>query len=294
MGEPFIVALVQAPAYGDAPSFDTRANLAGYVERIDECCRQLSPALVVLPELFTTPYFCSSHDPRYRDLAEPIPGPATDALGELARAHGAYITVPIFERAGDGREYDSCALVGPDGGVCEMHVVGSDEVFPAARKVHVPKVEAFGTSLDEKFWFEAGPGLAYADTGLGRLGFLICYDRSFPEAWRTLVLAGAELVVVPVTSSGFREELFLAELRTRAAENGVFAAACNRVGPERVEADVRMYGSSCVLSPLGEVLARASSTEPEVVTATVDLASAAAVRADLPLLEDRRPELYRL
>ena len=249
---------------------------------------------MVLPELFTTPYFCSSHDPGYRDLAEPISGPATDALGELARAHGAYITVPIFERAADGRDYDSCALVGPDGGLCEFRVVGSDEVYPAARKVHVPQVEAFGTSLDEKFWFQPGPGLAYADTDLGRLGFLICYDRSFPEAWRTLVLAGADLVIVPVTSSGFREELFLAELRTRAAENGVFAAACNRVGSERVEAEVHMYGGSCVLSPLGEVLARGSSTEPEIVSAKIDLAAAAAARSDLPLLRDRRPELYWL
>ena len=215
MADYLTLALVQAPAYGDPPSFDARANLADYLERIDEACRRLSPALVVLPELFTTPYFCSSHDPGYRDLAEPIPGPVTDALGELSRAHSAYITVPIFERAADGRDYDSCALVGPDGGLCEIRVVGSDEVYPAARKVHVPRVEAFGTSLDEKFWFRPGPGLAYVDTDLGRLGFLICYDRSFPEAWRTLVLAGVDLVVVPVTSSGFRE----AAIPRRAADS---------------------------------------------------------------------------
>ena len=294
MGDSFTIVLVQAPAYGDPASFDTSANLAGYLERIDEACRRVSPALVVLPELFTTPYFCSSYDPRYRELAQSIPGPVTEALAGLASSHGCYITAPIFERAATGRDYDSCALVGPDGKLCDIRVVGEEEIYPAARKVHLPKIEAFGSSLDEKHWFEPGPGLAYADTDLGRLGFLICYDRSFPEAWRTLVLAGAELMIVPVTSSGFREDIFLAELRTRAAENGIFAAACNRVGPERVEAEVRMYGSSCILSPLGEILARGSSTEPEIVSATIDLATATAVRSDLPLLRDRRPELYRL
>ena len=285
---------MQAPAFGDPPSFDVRANLAAYLERIEQVCRELEPALVVLPELFTTPYFCTSRDRRYAELAEPIPGPTTDALAELSRTHGAYITAPIFERGADGELYDSCALLGPDGGLCDIRVVGSDERYAAARKVHVPRVEALGTSLDEKFWFEPGPGLAYAETRLGRIGILICYDRSFPEAWRTLVLAGVDLVVVPVTSSGFREELFLAELRTRAAENGVFAVSCNRVGPERVGTPVRMFGGSCVVSPLGEVVARGSSTEPEIVVATIDLAEAEAAREAVPFLRDRRPELYRL
>jgi predicted amidohydrolase len=288
------IALVQGAAYGDPASFDLAANLAGYLAQVEQACRDCAPALVVLPELFTAPYFCSSHDRTYFELAEPVPGPTTEALGELARRYRTYITAPLFERTAGGDHYDSCALIGPDGELCEGQVVGTGERLLTARKVHVPKVEALGTSLDEKFWFQPGPGLTVFDTELGRIGILLCYDRSFPEAWRTLVLASADLIVIPVTSSGFREALFLAELQTRAAENGVFAAACNRVGPERVEKLLQMFGGSCVLSPLGEVLGRGSSSSPEIVCVEVDLASVAITRTQMPYLRDRRPECYRL
>jgi beta-ureidopropionase len=288
------IVLVQGAAYGDPASFDVAANLAGYREQIERACDEHHPDLVVLPELFTAPYFCASHEPAYFDLAESIPGPTTEALGELARAYRTYITAPLFELTADGNSYDSCALIGPDGVLCEGQVVTTGERQLAARKVHVPQIEARGTSLDEKFWFRPGPGLTLFDTELGRIGILICYDRSFPEAWRTLVLAGAELIVIPVTSSGFRETLFLAELQTRAAENGVFACACNRAGPERVEKLLQMFGGSCVVSPLGEVVARASSRGAEIVYAEVDLGSTELARTEMPYLRDRRPECYRL
>jgi beta-ureidopropionase len=288
------IVLVQGAAYGDPASFDVAANLASYLEQIDEACRRHAPALVVLPELFTAPYFCGSHDPTYFELAEPVPGPTTTALAALAREHGTYIAAPVFEKVVDGEHYDSCALLGPDGELCPARVVGSDATQPCARKVHLPAVHGFGTSLDEKFWFRPGAGLSVFDTALGRIGCLVCYDRSFPEAWRTLVLAGAELVLIPVASHGFREALFLAELQTMAAENGVWAAACNRAGPERVEALVEMFGNSCAVSPLGELAAHSVSRGADVVVAEIDPAAVAATRAQMSYLRDRRPECYRL
>ncbi len=291
---PARVVLVQGAAYGDPASFDVAHNLGYYLERIDEACRAHRPNLVVLPELFSAPYFCSSHDTSRYELAEPIPGPTTTALGELAREHRTFVTAPVFERVVDGEYYNACALIGPDGELCPARIVGSDEIHTCARKVHLPSVQARGTSLDEKFWFRPGPGLAIFDTELGRIGCLICYDRSFPEAWRTLVLAGAELIVVPLTSHGFRESLFIAELETMAAEHQVCVAACNRAGPERVDALLHMFGRSCLISPLGEVIAQGSGDGADVVAGELDLASVETARAELPYLRDRRPDIYRL
>jgi predicted amidohydrolase len=288
------VALVQGAAYGDPASFDVDGNRRYYLDLIERACREHRPDLVVLPELFTTPYFCSSHDTSHFALAEPIPGPTTAALSELARGYGTYIAAPHFEKVLDGEYYNSCALLGPDGELCPGRVVSSDARQACARKVHLPRVHAFGTSLDEKFWFRPGPGLTLFETELGRIGCLICYDRSFPEAWRTLALAGAELIVVPLASHGFREALFLAELQTMAAENGLFVAACNRAGPERVDDLLHMFGSSCVVSPLGELIVRAGSNECELVAAELDLSEVAQVRVQLSYLRDRRPECYRL
>jgi N-carbamoylputrescine amidase len=286
------VALVQGAAYGDPASFAVPDHLRGYIDQIEQVCREQRPQLVVLPELFLVPYFCSSHDPTHFGLAEAVPGPTTAALGELAREYETYIAAPVFERGIEGEYYDSCALIGPDGELFPGRLAGSTTTQVCARKVHLPNVHAFGEVIDEKFWFRPGAGLSVFETELGRIGILICYDRSFSEAWRTLVLAGAELIVVPVASHGFREALFVAELQTMAAQNGVYAIACNRVGPERVEHLVHMFGNSCVISPLGEIVARASASDPEVLTVDVDLDAVSVARAQMPYLRDRRPDCY--
>jgi N-carbamoylputrescine amidase len=289
------IALIQGEAYGDPASTDVAKNRAYYVDLVAQACRDHKPDIILLPEVFTTPYFCSSHDPAYFGLAETIPGPTTAALSPIAREYGAHIFAPVFERVIAGEFYDSCALIGPDGALLQARVAGSGATLQCARKVHIPNIDANGTRTDEKFWFRPGQGLVTFDTSLGRLGCLICYDRSFPEAWRTLVLAGAEAIFVPVASYGFREEMFLVEMRTRAAENGVFAVACNRAGRERVGDAVTMFGDSCVIAPNGDVLAvGASGKGPETIVAEIDLALLDRSRVEVPYLRDRRPELYAL
>jgi N-carbamoylputrescine amidase len=161
--------------------------------------------------------------------------------------------------------------------------------------VHLATIEARGTRTDEKYWFRPGQGLVTFDTRFGRFGCLVCYDRSFPEAWRTLTLQGAEAVFIPVVSYGFREEMFIAELRTMCMENAVFAAAANRGGKEALDFEVTCFGNSCVIDPTGKILARGGSgTAPEIVVGEMDLSEIFRVRVALPLLRDRRPEVYRL
>lgn len=293
MTRPVRVGLVQGQAYGSPASFNVDANRQHYLELVQRCCEEGRPDIVLLPEVFTSPYFCASHDHWYFALAETVPGQTTDAVGEIAKRYGCYVFTPLFERVVDGEYYDSCALIGPDGSLVPAHVVGGATVS-TARKVHIPAIDANGTRTDEKFWFRPGPGLCVFDTRHGRVGCLVCYDRSFPEAWRTLTLAGAELIVIPVTSYGFREEMFLAEIRTCAAENGVLVAAANRVGLEHVEFDVRMFGGSCIVGPSGDVIASAGPSEERVLTAEVDLATLAAARTAVPYLRDRRSDVYRL
>jgi beta-ureidopropionase len=293
-GFPLSIALIQGEAYGDPASADVTQNLQRYVAQIEQACLLHKPALVVLPEMFTAPYFCSSHDQRFFELAETVPGPTTQGLAALAREHRTYIAAPIFERVIDGEYYDSCALLSPTGDLCLGEVVGSRATTLSARKVHLPSVQALGASLDEKYWFRPGGGLTIFDTDIGRIGILICYDRSFPEAWRTLVLAGAELILIPVASHGFREKLFVAELQTLAAGNGVWALACNRVGPERVDSLLHMFGNSCVVSPRGDLIAHATSTKPEILHAVIDMGEVAIARQQMAFLRDRRPDCYHL
>lgn len=293
-GRRVTVGLIQGEGYGAPASLDVAANLAYNLRLIDRCLEQHRPDVVLLPELFTTPYFCSSHDARFFSLAEPIPGPSTAALAERARAYGCYIFAPLFEKVIEGEYYDSCALLGPDGELVPARLPGGG-TLPCARKVHLASIEARGTRTDEKYWFRPGQGLTIFDTRFGRFGCLVCYDRSFPEAWRTLVLQGAEAIFIPVVSYGFREEMFIAELRTRAMENAVFAAAANRGGKEALDFEVTCFGNSCIIDPYGGIIARGGSgTGPEIVVGEINLDEISRARTSLPLIRDRRPEVYRL
>ena len=292
------VAMIQAEAWGNPASFDIERNRTTLLGLVEQVCEEHRPDFVGLPEVSTAPYFCASHDPSYWELAEPIPGPTSEALGAHARRYECIIGAGLFERAAAGVHYGACMMIGPDGKLIPGRT-HDGRVLHAAHKIHIPAIHSFTTSTDEKFWIAPGEGLVNFETRHGTIGVLICYDRSFPEAWRTLVLAGADAIFIPVVSYGFREQMFLAELQTHASANGVWVMASNRAGPEAVEGnEVIMFGNSCVIDPSGQVVARAASGSEgkgfEVVVADIDLAEASRQRLRVPYFRDRRPEVYAL
>jgi N-carbamoylputrescine amidase len=250
--------------------------------------------LVVFPELFSRPFWClGDSDPRFFEWAEDLQGPTLTAGAEWARRWSATVVVPFFERGSiAGEYYNSAAVIGPDGELIE----GS---LPDARAVRTYRKNAvsayrWGDQVnDEKFYFRPGSGYAVFDTPQARIGVLICLDRWFPEAWRVLALAGAEVVCVVNASQGSVSDLFVPSMRTCAAQNLVFVVAVNKVGEETVGArSVRYYGQTCIVDPLGDVVAAAGGDNDEAVAAELRLEDVRTVRLERTIYRDRRPELY--
>jgi beta-ureidopropionase len=236
--------------------------------------------LIVLPEVFNLRYdsFVGEYNARTYELAETIPGPTTAKISTKAKEHGVYIVAPIFEKAIPGEYYDTAALIGPDG-----------ELLGSYRKTHIP---GFGKWL-ERFYFKPGSEYPTFETGVGRLGMLICWDRHFPENWRKLTLLGAEIVVVPAAIPRWHVATVEYVTRTRALENGIFAVMACRPGREDSAKDSIEYtGSSMIVSPRGEILARAGMDEECIVTAEVDIRSIEAARQENTFLRDLRSELF--
>ena len=155
--------------------------------------------LIVFPEMFTTQFFCVGFtDPKFMDLAETIPGPATQIFGEKARERDCHILLPIYEKGPrEGEFYNSAVLIGPDGKVIEG-ILPDGTRLPAARKNYISHFRWGEMVNDEKFYFRLGSGHPVFETDLGKIGCLICYERWFPEGWRVLALNGAELILLPI------------------------------------------------------------------------------------------------
>lgn len=292
MERPVRVAMLQGAGFGVPASMDVAKNLEEYLAMIDEVCQASQPDFIVLPELFTTPYFCGTHDTNFFEMAETIPGRTTEKLAAKAAAYDCYILASIFEKVVPGEYYDSAALIGPNGQIV-TGVLPDGSPMKCYRKTHVATLYAHTTQTDEKFYFRPGQGFPTFQTRHGLIGLLICYDRSFPEAWRSLVVQGVELILLPVVSYGFRLDAFLSELQTRCMENIVFCAAANRGGPEKVAFEVTCFGSSVAVNPRGEVIALGPVNEgPAIVVADLDLSEVEKVRREIPYLRDRRPDIY--
>jgi beta-ureidopropionase len=250
--------------------------------------------LVVFPELFSRPFWClGDSDPRYFEWAEDLDGPTLTAAAEWARRWSATVVVPFFERGSvPGEYYNSAAVVGPDGRRIEGRLADGRAVS-VYRKNAVSAYRWGDQVNDEKFYFRPGQGYAVFDTPMARVGVLICLDRWYPEAWRVLALAGAEVICVVNASQGSVSELFVPSMRTCAAQNVVFTMAVNKVGAESVAGHiVHYYGQSCIVDPRGDVLASASDDGPQAIAAELRLGDVAAARAERPIYRDRRPELY--
>ncbi|MBI2974399.1 MAG: acyltransferase [Deltaproteobacteria bacterium] len=236
--------------------------------------------ILCLQEIFNTPYFCPSQDPKWYRTAEKIPGgPTLEKMQAYAAKYQMVIVVPIYEEAMTGVYYNTAAVIDADG-----------KYLGKYRKNHIPQVAGFW----EKFYFKPG-NMDYPvfETRYAKVGVYICYDRHFPEGARLLGLNGAEIVYNPsATVAGLSQHLWKIEQPAHAVANGYFMGCINRVGEERPWNIGRFYGTSYFVDPRGKILAEAKETGDELVIADLNLDEIQSVRDTWQFFRDRRPETY--
>ena len=284
-GNNLTIALVQMSC-GAVP----QDNLGSALAKVEEAARR-GARVICLPELFRSQYFCQKEDPALFDLAEPVPGPSTEALGKVAGKHKVVIIVPVFERRTAGIYHNSLVVIDSDGSIAGLY-----------RKMHVPDDPAYY----EKFYFTPGDrGFQAIQTSAGKIGTLICWDQWYPEAARLATLQGAEMLFYP-TAIGWHPSEKAQEgesqrsawqtiQRSHAIANGVFVAAVNRVGHEKPDEGgdgIEFWGSSFMCDPFGTVLTEASMDKEEIVLAEVNVSRVEEVRRNWPFLRDRRVDAY--
>ena len=242
--------------------------------------------IVLIQELFETPYFCKDHQAGHFELARPLEGhPAVERFQALARELGVVLPVSVFEKAGKAF-FNSVVVVDADGAVLGSY-----------RKSHIPE----GCGYHEKFYFSPGDtGFKVFDSRYGKLGVAICWDQWFPEAARSMALMGAEILLYPtaigsepldpgIDSSGHWQRT----MQGHAAANVMPLVASNRIGTETGEKyTMTFYGSSFIAGPTGEKVVEADRVTESVLTARFDLDEVRRYREAWGLFRDRRPDLY--
>lgn len=267
-----------------ACSWDSAANL----DRAEGLVREAAARgaqVILLQELFETPYFCPDQKQELFALARPFAeNPVIARFSALAKELGVVLPVSFFERANNAH-YNALAMVDADGAVLGLY-----------RKSHIPD----GPGYQEKFYFNPGDtGFRVWDTAYGRLGAGICWDQWFPECARAMALQGAEILFYPTAIGSEPQDPNLNSkdhwqraMQGHAAANMVPLVASNRIGEEQAEAAaMRFYGASFIADATGAKVAEAQA-EQGVITATFDLEAIRAARASWGFFRDRRPELY--
>lgn len=281
----FTVGLVQMRC-----SEDVNVNLDVAIERIRQAAAN-GAQLVCLPELFRSQYFCQKEDAALFDLAEPVPGPTTDALAAVAKELGVVVIAPVYERAAPGLYYNSVAILDADGSMAGFY-----------RKMHIPDDPAYY----EKFYFTPGDlGFMAFDTSVGRIAVLICWDQWYPEGARLAALDGASIIFYPTAigwhpyekeSFGSRQrDAWRTVQRGHAIANGVYVAGVNRTGHEVLAGTpgpgIEFFGYSFLSDPFGAIVTEAGQDEA-ILYGTVDLDHLEDVRRNWPFIRDRRIDEY--
>jgi beta-ureidopropionase len=256
---------------------DRSANLVRALETMT-AAKRAGAELIAFPEVILDRFFPQvPGDREALKLAEPIPGPTSDAVAAKARELGLVTVFNLYELS-QGYRYDSSPVFDADG-----------TLLGITRMVHITDYEGFH---EQDYYHPGDKGVPVYETRVGRVGVAICYDRHYPEVMRALGVAGAELVMIPQagTVGEWPEGLYEAEVQTAAFQNGYFAALANRVG---LEGKLHFSGESFVVDPEGRVVARGRSLEEDLVLADVDLSLCSTSTARKLFWRNRRPELYR-
>ena len=273
-----------------ATQFACTWDLPANANRAEALVRQAAAKgaqVILVQELFATPYFCIEQRPEYLALAGAFDGhPLIARFADLARELGVVLPCCYFEKAGQAH-FNSCAIIDADGRILGNY-----------RKSHIPQ----GVGYEEKFYFSPGDtGFKVWQTAFGRIGLAICWDQWFPEAARAMALMGAEMLLYP-TAIGSEppnpdydsQPHWEATMRGHAAANIMPVVASNRIGTEVAPGGraLTFYGSSFIADPAGQLVAKASRGAEEVITAAFDLTAIAELRASWGVFRDRRVDLY--
>jgi len=290
LAEKYRVGLVQMSATPDPDK-----NLQRAIDRVHQA-QAKGAQIVCLPELFQTQYFCQREDAALFDLAEPIPGPTTARLSEVARQLKIVLVASLFEKRAPGVYHNTAVMIDSDGSLRGIY-----------RKMHIPDDPLYY----EKYYFTPGDlGFKAFDTQVGRVGTLVCWDQWYPEGARLTALQGAQVLFYP-TAIGWhpdeKEQFGQAQYdawqtiqRAHAIANGVYVAVVNRVAFE--EGDVRgnkasgkgleFWGGSFIADPFGRLIALASHDKEEILIGDVDPRALEDIRRNWPFLRDRRIDAY--
>jgi N-carbamoylputrescine amidase len=266
-------------------SWNRDENVANAERLVRQAARE-GANVVLISELFETPYFCASESAEFLELARPLAGhPTIEHFRSLARELGVVIPVSVFERAGTTR-FNSVVVVDADGTIAGHY-----------RKSHIPQSPGY----EEKYYFSPGDtGFAPIATAYGRLGIAICWDQWFPEVARSLVLQGAEYLLYPTAIGSEPKfpqidsmEHWRIVMRGHAGANMVPVVAANRIGTEKTEdVSINFYGSSFIADYTGALVASADRSSEQFLVARFDLDECRKYRESWGCFRDRRPELY--
>lgn len=266
---------------------DKQANLDKAIAQVRVAAAK-GAQIVCLQELFTSLYFCDVEDYSNFELAEPIPGPSTDALQKVAAELQVVIIASLFEKRAQGLYHNTTAVIDADGSYLGKY-----------RKMHIPDDPAYY----EKFYFTPGDlGYKVWKTKYATFGVLICWDQWYPEAARITSLMGAEILFYPTAigwatsqDAATNEEQYNAWQtiqRSHAVANGVHVVSVNRTGLEQ-DGAMQFWGGSFVSNPFGSLLYKASHTDEETVVVSLDLQKTDRYRTHWPFMRDRRIDSYQ-
>ena len=270
-------------------SNNEKLNIKNSINKIKLAAKKKAK-IICLPELFLSPYFCQTENHSKFKLAEKIPGKKTILYCELAKKLSVILIIPLFEKKTYGFYHNTSIIINEKGKIISKY-----------RKMHIPDDPGYY----EKFYFTPGDlGFKSTKTKYAKIGSLICWDQWFPEAARLTVLKGAEILFYPTAIGWHPKEkkkfgksqldAWIIMQRSHAIANGVFVAAINRTGLEKIgNKKIQFWGNSMIIDPSGNIVARAKSEKEEILICDINLGKIENVRNHWPFLRDRRIDYYK-
>ena len=264
-------------------------NIENSIKKIKEAAKK-NAKIICLPELFLYPYFCQTENHSKFKLAEKIPGPITNTYCKLAKELSVILMISLFEKKLTGFYHNTSVVINEKGKIISKY-----------RKMHIPDDPGYY----EKFYFSPGDlGFKSTKTRYGKIGSLICWDQWFPEAARLTALKGAEILFYPTAIGWHPKEkkkfgkaqlnAWITMQRSHAVANGVYVAAINRIGFEKIKnRKIQFWGNSIIIDPYGNILRQSHFNREETIICDIDFKKIEDARQHWPFLRDRRIDYYK-